>query len=290
MTTVAIIGFGEAGTIFASDLADKVQINVWDLKFVGPERNAMLAKAEQAGVTPAASLAAAIADAQLIFSLVTADSALMLAQEAAPLLTQRQTFLDFNSVAPETKRSAERAVTQRQGNYLDVAVMAPVPPARLRTPLLLGGKEAERVAAQLRLWGCHAQALSDRVGDVSAIKMCRSVMIKGLEALTTECLTAARRYGVEEAVLDSLHASFPSLGWHGELADYLISRVAQHGRRRSEEMREVVKTLQDVALSGTMSQAIAESQLALVEQMAQKQIDYQMLLPFSWQLTVDKLA
>lgn len=290
MTTVAIIGFGEAGTIFASDLADKVQVNVWDLKFVGPERDAMLAKAEQAGVTPAASLAAAIADAQLIFSLVTADSALTLAQEAAPLLTQRQTFLDFNSVAPETKRSAERAVTQRQGNYLDVAVMAPVPPARLRTPLLLGGKEAERVAAQLRLWGCHAQALSDRVGDVSAIKMCRSVMIKGLEALTTECLTAARRYGVEEAVLDSLHASFPSLGWHGELADYLISRVAQHGRRRSEEMREVVKTLQDVALSGTMSQAIAESQLALVEQMAQKQIDYQMLLPFSWQQTVDKLA
>ena len=290
MTTVAIIGFGEAGTIFASDLADKVQVNVWDLKFVGPERDAMLAKAEQAGVTPAASLAAAIADAQLIFSLVTADSALTLVQEAAPLLTQRQTFLDFNSVAPETKRSAERAVTQRQGNYLDVAVMAPVPPARLRTPLLLGGKEAERVAAQLRLWGCHAQALSDRVGDVSAIKMCRSVMIKGLEALTTECLTAARRYGVEEAVLDSLHASFPSLGWHGELADYLISRVAQHGRRRSEEMREVVKTLQDVALSGTMSLAIAESQLALVEQMAQKQIDYQMLLPFSWQQTVDKLA
>ncbi|MEQ4530280.1 MAG: DUF1932 domain-containing protein [Mixta sp.] len=290
MTTVAIIGFGEAGTIFASDLADKAQVNVWDLKFVGPERDAMLAKAEQAGVTPAASLAAAIADAQLIFSLVTADSALALAQEAAPHLTQRQTFLDFNSVAPETKRSAERAVTQRQGNYLDVAVMAPVPPARLRTPLLLGGKEAERVAAQLRLWGCHAQALSDRVGDVSAIKMCRSVMIKGLEALTTECLTAARRYGVEEAVLDSLHASFPSLGWHGELADYLISRVAQHGRRRSEEMREVVKTLQDVALSGTMSQAIAESQLALVEQMAQKQIDYQMLLPFSWQQTVDKLA
>lgn len=290
MTTVAIIGFGEAGTIFASDLADKAQVNVWDLKFVGPERDAMLAKAEQAGVTPAASLAAAIADAQLIFSLVTADSALTLAQEAAPLLTQHQTFLDFNSVAPETKRSAERAVTQRQGNYLDVAVMAPVPPARLRTPLLLGGKEAERVAAQLRLWGCHAQALSDRVGDVSAIKMCRSVMIKGLEALTTECLTAARRYGVEEAVLDSLHASFPSLGWHGELADYLISRVAQHGRRRSEEMREVVKTLQDVALSGTMSQAIAESQLALVEQMAQKQIDYQMLLPFSWQQTVDKLA
>jgi 3-hydroxyisobutyrate dehydrogenase-like beta-hydroxyacid dehydrogenase len=115
-------------------------------------------------------------------------------------------------------------------------------------------------------------------------------MIKGLEALTTECLTAARRYGVEEAVLDSLHASFPSPGWHGELADYPIGRVAQHGRGRAEEMREVVKTLQDVALSGTMSQAIAESQLALVERMAQKQIDYQMLLPFSWQQTVDKLA
>lgn len=286
---IAIIGFGEAGQIFAQDLAKTAEVRVWDKKFSDPQAEHLHGVAAQCAVEPARSLADALEDARLVLSLVTAGNALDVAKQAAPLLGTEQLFLDLNSVAPETKRAAAQAVTAGAGDYLDVAVMAPVPPARLATPLLIGGPQARATAEALNALGCHARAASERIGDVSAIKMCRSVMIKGLEALTTECLSAARRYGVEEAVLRSLHASFPSLGWDAQLPHYLISRVAEHGVRRAEEMGEVVKTLQDVEVPAAMSRATQQVQAALPAQMAAYELRYSDLTPFIWQDALDKL-
>lgn len=286
---IAIIGFGEAGQIFAQDLAKTAEVRVWDKKFSGTQAEHLHGVAAQCAVEPARSLADALEGARLVLSLVTAGNALDVAKQAAPLLGTEQLFLDLNSVAPETKRAAAQAVTAGAGDYLDVAVMAPVPPARLATPLLIGGPQARATAEALNALGCHARAASERIGDVSAIKMCRSVMIKGLEALTTECLSAARSYGVEEAVLRSLHASFPSLGWDAQLPHYLISRVAEHGVRRAEEMGEVVKTLQDVEVPAAMSRATQQVQAALPAQMAAYELRYSDLTPFIWQDALDKL-
>lgn len=287
---IAIIGFGEAGQIFAQDLAKAAQVRVWDKKFIGPQAEHLRGVAAQFAVEPARSLADALDGACLVLSLVTAGNALDVARQAAPLLGTGQIFLDLNSVAPETKRAAAQRVAAGAGDYLDVAVMAPVPPARLATPLLIGGPEARDTAETLNALGCHARAASERIGDVSAIKMCRSVMIKGLEALTTECLSAARRYGVEDAVLRSLHASFPSLGWDAQLPHYLISRVAEHGVRRAEEMGEVVKTLQDVDVPALMSRATQQVQAALPAQMAAQALRYSDLDPFVWQEALDRLG
>ena len=279
MTTITFIGYGEAGGILADALAKENPVTVWDCKFNGPERDAMIMKARQGGVQAAISLADALTGAELIFSTVTAGSALDVASQAAPLMADKQYFLDLNSVAPQTKRQA--AERFKPGTYVDVAVMAPVPPA-LRTPLLIGGPQGEAIAELLTALGCHARYGGNDIGSVSAIKMCRSVMIKGLEALTVECLFAAHRYGVEEAVLASLHASFPSLGWNDAFPGYLISRVAEHGFRRSEEMEEVVKTLRDAAGDSVMSQATAIAQRHLPERMAALGITYAQLEPFNW--------
>ncbi|HDT6544811.1 TPA: NAD(P)-dependent oxidoreductase [Kluyvera ascorbata] len=280
MTTITFIGYGEAGGILADALAKKNPVTVWDCKFNGPERDAMIMKARQGGVRAAISLADALTGAELIFSTVTAGSALDVASQAALLMTDKQYFLDLNSVAPQTKRQA--AERFKSGTYVDVAVMAPVPPAALRTPLLIGGPQAQAITELLTVLGCHARYGGNDIGSVSAIKMCRSVMIKGLEALTAECLFAAHQYGVEEAVLASLHASFPSLGWNDAFPGYLISRVAEHGIRRSEEMEEVVKTLRDAAGESVMSQATAIAQRHLPERMAALGITYAQLEPFNW--------
>ncbi|HFZ8993037.1 TPA: DUF1932 domain-containing protein [Citrobacter freundii] len=286
---IALVGFGEAGQIYASDLAGKAEIRVWDKKFLSEQAGHLHKLAVQMEVQPASSLADVLDGASLVLSLVTASSALEVAQQAAPLLSHGQFFLDFNSVAPETKRTAAKAVAAGAGDYLDVAVMAPVPPKRLATPLLLGGVAASGVAQTLSALGCNARAASENIGDVSAIKMCRSVMIKGLEALTTECLSAARGYGVEDAVLASLHASFPSLGWNDQLPHYLISRVAEHGVRRAEEMGEVVKTLQDVGVTAVMSQATQHVQSVLPAKIKAHGMRYHDLVPFVWQEALDKL-
>lgn len=290
MTRIAIIGFGEAGLIFAQDLAGAAQITVWDKKFVNQETAHLRGRAKQIGVRPADSLTDVLIDADLILSFVTASNALDVAEQAAPLMCAGQVFLDFNSVSPVTKRAAGHAIAKGAGEYLDVAVMAPVPPKRLDTPLLMGGRGAPHVASLLTSLGCsNVHAASENIGDVSAIKMCRSVMIKGLEALTTECLSAARQYGVEQVVLASLHASFPSLGWNDQLPHYLISRVAEHGLRRSEEMREVVKTLEDAGVTASMSNATQKVQADLPLKMASKGINYNDFMPFVWQDAVDKL-
>lgn len=288
---ITFIGFGEAGGILAHDLqAQGHAVTAWDRKALDAESlPALQQKAQQSGVRLATSLAQALQDATLVFSTVTASQALTVAQQAATLLQAGQYFLDLNSVAPYTKRAAAETLSASAASYIDVAVMAPVPPKRLATPLLIGGEHAATVHPLLLQLGLNSRLLGSDVGEASAIKMCRSIMIKGLEALTTECLSAARQYGVEQEVLDSLHASFPSLGWNDQLPHYLISRVAEHGQRRAEEMQEVVKTLQDVAVPAAMSAAIVATQQGLVDALNARSLRYHQLTPFVWQQTLDKI-
>ena len=169
--------------------------------------------------------------------------------------------------------------------------MAPVPPQRLKVPMLLGGKNAVALAEGLRAVGMNASALSDEIGVASAVKMCRSIIIKGLEALTVESMLAARRFGAEREVLESLNGTFPSMGWTGKLPDYLVSRVAEHGRRRAAEMREVARTLEDVDVQPTMALATAKCEDWLIGAMTAKDLTYPCLsAPFSWRDLVDALA
>src|SRR4029077_4600772 len=181
-------------------------------------------------------------------SAVTCSSAPDVAGESSTALLPDQLYLDINSVSPDTKRKMAERVESAGAPFVEAAVMAPVPPSRLRVPMLLGGARAAELAPPLQALGMDVQAGSDRIGVASAIKLCRSVVIKGIEALAVEAIFAARYYGAEEAVLASLDSTYPSMGWKDKLPDYLISRVAQHGKRRAAEMREAAETLTDAGL------------------------------------------
>ncbi|AXS42341.1 NAD(P)-dependent oxidoreductase [Breoghania sp. L-A4] len=289
-TRIALIGFGEAGGILGADLAKVagVAVAAYDIKLDDPQTaSAMRAKIREAQVEERGSLEALLADADIVISAVTASAARGVAQAAGPKMRAGQSFLDINSVAPETKRANAGDIEASGAAYVDVAVMAPVPPKRLGVPMLLGGASADKMAETLTNFGVNARAVSTDVGYASAIKMCRSIMIKGLEALTVECTMTARHYGVEEPVLASLQASFPGMGWDGELPDYLVSRVAEHGRRRAEELREVVVTVADSGQEPRMAPAIAAAQDALVDSMEEAGIAYEE--PFSWRALADTL-
>jgi 3-hydroxyisobutyrate dehydrogenase-like beta-hydroxyacid dehydrogenase len=222
---------------------------------------------------------------------VTASSAADVAGKAAESLRAGQVLLDINSVSPARKLSNAALVEAAGADYVEAAVMAPVPPQRLRVPMLLGGKRAGVLAVELRNVGMNTTALSEQIGVASAVKMCRSIVIKGLEALTVESLLAARQFGAEREVLESLSGTFPSMGWTGQLPDYLISRAAEHGRRRAAEMREVARTLQDVDVEPVMALATAARQDWLIDAMAAKGLNYSSLSsPFSWRDLVDRLT
>lgn len=286
---VAIIGFGEAGGIFAKDLADaRMDVHVFDILFnSNRHRQPMLRKAQACGVAAARSLKDCLNHAELVISAVTASSALEVAKPAGRILGKGQLFLDINSVSPETKRQAARYFARTGARFVEAAVMSAVPKQRLQVPMLLGGMHAFEAAEFLRRIGMNATPLSDQIGGASAVKMCRSVIIKGLEALVIESLFAARKYGAEEKVLQSLAASFPAMGWEDHLPDYLISRVAEHGRRRAVEMREVAQTLRHVGVEPVMTLATSRSQKHLVGEMAKRRVVFDSAERFSWRSLSD---
>jgi 3-hydroxyisobutyrate dehydrogenase-like beta-hydroxyacid dehydrogenase len=249
-TMPAFIGFGEAGTAFATAPDWAGEVRAFD---VDPAR------------TLAASLVDALRGADAVLSVVTADAALKVAREAAPLLGTGALFLDMNSVAPDTKRAARDAIEGASGRYVDVAVMAPVHPARLAVPLLVSGDHAEAGAAALRAMGFSDVCIvAGGVGTASAIKMIRSVMIKGVEALTAEMMAAADAAGVGAQVLASLGD-----GWDAKAA-YNLERMTTHGMRRAAEMEEVAKTLTALGVDPLMTRGTIVRQREMAGQQLRK--------------------
>lgn len=285
---ITIIGFGEVGNIIAEELGHAHEIMIWDKKLGldGRGKELLLEKASHLGVGVARSSEEAVKFGELIFSVVTAGESFNVVKEIGHLITKNKLFLDGNSVAPDTKAFSAKECNNLE-SYVDVAIMAPFPPTRFLTPLIISGPQAEIVKDLLTSLKFTIKETGKEIGYGSSIKMCRSIFIKGLEAITTECLLSARAYGIETQVLTSLHNSFPSLGWDKDFGNYLISRVAEHGLRRSEEMLEVVKTIKDKSLSSKMSQATSEKHKEFVDLMKKQNIPYQE--PFVWQETADAL-
>jgi 3-hydroxyisobutyrate dehydrogenase-like beta-hydroxyacid dehydrogenase len=257
---VALIGYGEVGRILAEDLrAAGTSIAAYDSKLDHAEGDAMRDHALAHGVTLAGSHAAAARAAEVVISAVTASQAVPVAQACASGLARGSFFLDFNSASPGAKIRAGEIVNAVGARFVEGAVMTSVPPYRLKVPLLLGGPDAKALLPLLDQLGFAAKLSSEKLGVASATKMCRSVMIKGLEAMVIEAFTTARHYGVEDAVLASLSETFPSIDWDKQGA-YLFQRVIEHGRRRSEEMREVAVTVREAGLDAWSASATAERQ------------------------------
>ena len=257
---VSFIGYGEVGTILAEDLrAQGVAVAAFDIKLAGSTGDAMRRHATLHGVALADSHACAVRGAGLVISAVTASQAVPVAQACAAALESGAFFLDFNSASPGAKTRAAGLVNAVGGRYVEGAVMTSLPPYRIKVPLLLGGPDAEVLQPLLTQLGFVARVANDKLGVASATKMCRSIMIKGLEAMVIESFTTARHYGVEDAVIASLQETFPGIDWEGQGA-YFFQRVIEHGRRRSEEVREVAVTVAEAGLSPFSASGTAERQ------------------------------
>ncbi|BAM91239.1 putative dehydrogenase, with NAD binding domain [Bradyrhizobium oligotrophicum S58] len=257
---VGLIGYGEVGKILAEDLRkDGVRVSAYDVKLADSRGDAMRSHAESIGVTLTASHAELAAQADFIVSAVTASQDVAVAEACAPAVKAGTWFLDFNSASPGAKQRAAALIDGAGGRYVEGAVMTSVPPYRIKVPLLLGGAGARELAPLLNDLGFAAKPVSDKLGVASATKMCRSIMIKGLEAMVIESFTTARAYGVEDAVLASLKETFPGIDWEKQGA-YFFQRVIEHGRRRAEEVREVAETVRDIGLTPWSAQGTAERQ------------------------------
>src|SRR5262245_17079743 len=262
MLLLALIGFGEVGQTFAKGLSGNqgVRLAAYDLLFDDPlKRGEPIARAGRLSVRVAADAADASRNARIVISAVTAAAALDVATAAARYLRSGQMFLDVNSASPGTKRAAAERVAAAGAEFVEGAVMAAVAGPGLKVPILAGGPAAQAAAEILNGLGMNLTPVATEIGRASATKLSRSIVMKGIEAALVQCAAAARRWGVESDVIASLKETYPGIDWQKQIA-HAAERVARHGVRRAEEMREAGAMLEDVGVDPGLCRAIADVQ------------------------------
>ena len=256
MERIAFIGFGEVGQTVSKGLlaGQRVEIRAFDLLF---DAGKLKDRAAELGVGVARDHADAVRGADMVFLAVTAGSSMEAARSCLPGLSAGQLFLDINSVSPRRKQETAALVAPTGARYVDVAVMTPIAPYAHKAPILCGGPGAREWLARGQSRGMNVEIVSEEVGPAAAIKMFRSIMVKGFEGLMLECMLAASEYGVEDRIVAALKESYPGVDWQ-YFSGYWIERVLTHGKRRAEEMREVAATVRACGLEPLMSAATAE--------------------------------
>ena len=257
---LGFVGFGEAAYHLAKGLRESgvKRTFAYDINRHAPHLSERIQSRAQDTRTELVEFSAALAEAaDVIISAVTADQSASAAEETAPYLTERHIYADLNSISPRMKQRVGEIVSAKGARFVEIAVMGPIPPHQHKTPMLIGGAAAPEFEAMFAPLGMRLDVVStDQIGRAAAVKMFRSVVYKGLEALIFECVLGASRYGAEPRVFASLTESFPGIDWK-KLADYMVGRVVVHGERRAREMDEVAHTLEELGIEPIMASATA---------------------------------
>ena len=257
MPQLAFIGFGEAAQGLLSEMVSTDGVRVFDPKLLGAETHAESPDQDQyPDYRICRSVDEAALEAEAVFCLVTAGRAVS-AAESVGGFRRSPLYFDCNSCSPDTKRQAADIIHGKGGRYVDVAIMAPVGNTG-PTPLLASGPHATKAVGFLQTAGLgNAREISGGIGSAAALKLARSIVVKGQQALLIEAMLAAESLGLASELADSLSETWPSIDWERQ-TEYIIERMTKHGPRRQEEMKEAAAMLQSWGLPGGMTEAAKE--------------------------------
>ncbi|WP_460773132.1 NAD(P)-dependent oxidoreductase [Microbacterium sp. GXF7504] len=231
MTTIAVIGLGEAGSLYARGLAAA------GAEVRGYDRRTEVVAAD----VRRDDLRDAVADADVVLSLVWARTAVDAARAAMPHLRPGAVYADLNTAAREVKQAVAEVGAAHGVPVADVAVLAPVPRAAERSPLLASGDGAARFAELLGPFGAPVEVLPGAAGDAAQLKLLRSVFMKGLAAVVIEGLEAAKAMGAEEWLRAQMAAE---LGGDPARIDRIVHGTRTHAERRSREVADALGELE----------------------------------------------
>jgi 3-hydroxyisobutyrate dehydrogenase-like beta-hydroxyacid dehydrogenase len=255
LTRLGLIGFGELGAAlgaaFAAAPGHRVSAWVRD-----PDRYA--ARLREAGVERAATIAEAADGADLVLSAVPASSSEAVLDAAAPHLGAGSVYVDLAAAPPEAKR---RAAARVEG-FADVAVLGTVAASGADVPLLASGPGARRFADVAAAAGLQVTVLEAPAGAAAEVKLVRSVYMKGRDALVAEMLVAARRLGIEQAVVGSIRGPGEEVPFPA-LAERTLTALGVHAARRADELEAAAGVLRSLGIEPVMARAAAERLRAL---------------------------
>jgi 3-hydroxyisobutyrate dehydrogenase-like beta-hydroxyacid dehydrogenase len=263
MPAIGFIGLGEAGSAIGNGLrcAGADRVFAFDINADAPGLGSLIReRSHRSGVKLVGSPRELAESSDVVLSTVTSSAAVDAAMQTSPWLEARHFYADLNSVSPQRKQEIDRIVAATGARFVEAAVMAPVLPYGHRVPMLVGGAAAPAFVEKMEVFGLRLEVLKQApVGAAAAVKMFRSIIVKGLEALMCECVIAASRFNADGHVFASMNESFPGVDWKA-LADYMVGRVVVHGERRAREMEEVAETLRAIGVDPIMAEAAARRQ------------------------------
>ncbi|MDL2272092.1 DUF1932 domain-containing protein [Desulfovibrio sp. OttesenSCG-928-I05] len=265
---VVFIGFGEAAFNIAAGLKSEglADMGAFDINANNPKfATAITSRAEETGVTLFDDVATACAGAEFIFSLTSATVAVSVAEGIFPHLKAGQVYVDMNSAAPTVKETINALPREKGVLFCDAGVMGTVPGNRHTVPMFIAGEGAARFAEEFLPYGMKLTALDAPAGGASAIKMLKSVVMKGLPQLMFESFEGAHRYGVLDILVKSLSSSLEGKSVE-KLADTFIARTLIHAARRAAEMRDVQSTLDALDMDASMVKATIKKLDDMAEQ------------------------
>ncbi|MFC3127304.1 DUF1932 domain-containing protein [Pseudoroseomonas globiformis] len=268
---IGFVGYGEIGSTLGAGLRERgvEQVAAFDIAaFEGPYAALIQSRAEAAGVRLLDSLAALAEASDIIIGVTPGSASVASAEALAPHLAERHVFIDIASATPRVKRAVEDALRGTGALVADGSIVG-TPRDGLALPILASGPAAEAARDALVPWGMKIDAVGPDLGTASAIKILRSVLIKGIEGLTHEMMLGARRYGLGDQVLQSAAATLMKRPFT-DFAGNLIATGVIHARRRSEEAAMAAEALADVGIEPIMTRSTAE-RLRWVDALALKE-------------------
>lgn len=254
---ICFIGFGEAAFHIANGLRSEglKDIIAYDVNQGHEERGEIIrTRAKEAGVVLADSIEDAYSKSKFVASLTSAKVAYNVAQGIIPNLKAGQVFIDMNSASPALKEKINTIDKEDGVLICDAAVMTTVPGNGHKVPIFLSGDGAGEFSVELGNYGMNLRDLEATIGASSAIKMFRSVFMKGLPQLMIEAMIPAAKFGVLDTLIDSLNGSLVGKSIE-DLSQIFIARTMIHAERRSKEMADAVSTLEEMGLDASMSKA-----------------------------------
>ncbi|MEL0106149.1 MAG: DUF1932 domain-containing protein [Rhodospirillaceae bacterium] len=255
--TIGFIGFGELGRCVTGGLhKNGADVAAFDLLLEDADGAKRLKDvAGEIGVTLCDTREALAARTDIFISAVTCADAVTAASQMAPYLKEHHIYVDLNSTSPAVKRDVCKVIEDAGAQFVEIGVLGGIATKGYDVALLLCGGEAKTVAGVLASYGMDTDTIEAETGAAAAVKMFRSIVVKGMEALFLECVLAAEQYGATEQVLDTIEENYPGIGQ--DLANFFTTRTAVHAERRSHEMEEVSETLRAMGLDPLMSEASA---------------------------------
>jgi 3-hydroxyisobutyrate dehydrogenase-like beta-hydroxyacid dehydrogenase len=245
---VAVLGLGEAGSLLARDLVRSgATVRGWDPDLHG----------DLAGIPLAPSAAAALAGAGLVLSVNWAIVAEEVAREAVPQLAPGAVFADLNTAGPGLKQRLAAICAAGGVRFVDVAMMAPVPPLGIRVPMFLAGDGAPVLAAYLSRFETPVDVVGSEPGAAASRKLTRSVFFKGMSAAVCEALEAARAAGVEDWLRADIARTFVQAD--ERLVDRIVEGTFTHAERRAHEMHAAAALLDELGVPAPIARASADS-------------------------------